>query len=111
LSAKLATVEQVKAERDDMLLAHVAETRAMINEWENGRERLARYERELIPLAKERATAALAAYRGGKANLADVLMARRTEIDVRLQGLQLAAETARLWAQLNFLFPSDAAVH
>lgn len=111
LSAKLAMVEQARAERDDMLLAHVAETRAMINEWENGRERLARYEQDLIPLAKERTVAALAAYRGGKASLADVLMARRSEIDVRLQGLQLAAETARLWAELNFLFPDDGASH
>jgi hypothetical protein len=32
-------------------------------------------------------------------------VARRSEIDVRLQALQLGQETDRLWAQLNFLFP------
>jgi hypothetical protein len=37
--------------------------------------------------------------------LTDALAARRGEIDVRLQALQLEADTARLWAQLNFLFP------
>jgi hypothetical protein len=37
-----------------------------------------------------------------------VLAARRNAIDMRLQGLQLEAETARLWAQLNYLFPIDA---
>jgi outer membrane protein TolC len=105
LSSKLAMVEQVKAEREDALRMHVAETRNMINEWENGRERQARYERELIPLANDRTLAAIGAYRGGKASLTDVLLARRNEIDVRIQALQLAADTARLWAQINFLFP------
>jgi outer membrane protein TolC len=112
LSSKLALVEQAKAERDDTLRAHVAETRTMINEWENNRERHARYERELIPLANERTQAAIAAYRGGKASLADVLAARRNEIDVRIQALQLATDTARIWAQINFLFPTnDIAAH
>jgi len=111
LAAKLAMVEQVRAERDDMLRAHVAETRAMLNEWENGKERLARYTEELVPLAKERTLAALAAYRGGKAGLDDVLMARRNEIDVRLEALEREAETARQWAELNFLFPDSGLSH
>jgi len=109
LSAKLAMVEQAKAERDEMLRAHVAETRTMIAEWENDRERSARYEGELIPLAKQRTEAVVGAYRGNKASLADLLAARRNEIDVRIQALQLQADTARLWAQLNFSFPLDAA--
>lgn len=107
LSSKLALVEQAKAEREDMLRVHVAETRTMIDEWQNDRERYARYERELIPLASQRTLAAITAYRGGKASLADVLTARRNVIDVRIQALQLASETDRLWAQLNFLFPTD----
>jgi outer membrane protein TolC len=106
LSSKLAMVEQVKAEREDMLRAHVAETRSMLDEWQNGRERYARYQDELIPLANQRTLAAITAYRGGKATLADVLAARRNVIDVRIQALQLATETDRLWAQLNFLFPT-----
>lgn len=108
LSSKLALVEQAKAEREDMMRVYMAETRAMMNEWQNGRERSARYEKELIPLANERTLAAMGAYRGGKAGLAEVLMARRNEIDVRLQALQLEAETAFIWAQLNYLFPDDA---
>lgn len=107
LSAKLAIVEQAKAEREEALRAHVAETRTMINEWQNGRERHARYERELIPLANDRTQAAVAAYRGGKAGLTDLLAARRNEIDVRIQALQLQTDIARLWAQLNFLFPTE----
>lgn len=109
LGAKLALLDQARAEREDMLAAHVAEVRAMLAEWENDRERSARYERELIPLAAERTQAMLASYRGAKAGIADVLLARRGEIDMRLQALQLEAETARLWAQLNFLGSVDDA--
>ncbi len=54
VAAKLAMVDQARAERDDMLRAHVAEVRAMIAEWENDRERSARYAREVLPLATER---------------------------------------------------------
>jgi outer membrane protein TolC len=109
LSAKLAIVEQAKAEREETLRGHLAETRTMINEWENDRERSARYQGELIPFAQQRTAATLTSYRGGKASLPDVLAARRNEIEVRLQALQLESETARLWAQLNFLFPETGA--
>lgn len=108
LASKLALFEQSKAERDEMLREHIADTEVMLDEWRSDRERNIRYEQELIPLANQRIQAVLAAYRGGKASLADLLGARRNEIDVRIQSLQLQADTARLWAQLNFLFPIDA---
>lgn len=110
-AARLALVEQAKAERDEVLREHLADTRKLIGEWENGRERFARFERERIPLAGERIQATLAAYRGGKASLADVLAARRGEIEIRLQALQLQLETARLWARLNFLLPTTTPFH
>jgi len=107
VAAKLAMLDQARAEREDMLRAHAAEVRAMVAEWENDRERGTRYERELVPLAAERTQATLGAYRGAKASFTDVLLARRNELDVRLQALQLEMETARLWAQLNFLVPES----
>jgi outer membrane protein TolC len=110
LGAKLAAVEQANDERDEMLREHVADTRALINEWQNDRERRQRYERDLIPLGAERSAAALAAYRGGKAGISEVLAARRDEIDLRLQALQLEAAAAQLWAQLNFLYPSTGSM-
>ena len=108
IASKLAMAEQARAMREEMLRAHVGEVRAMIAEWQNGRERLTRYERDLIPLARERARAVLAGYQGGKTNIADLLLARRNETEVRMQAVQLEMETARLWAQLNFLIPDSA---
>lgn len=110
LAAKLALVEQASAEREEALRAHIAEIRIMINDWQNGRERQARYEHELIPLAHKQTLASITAYRGGKLSLAEVLAARRNEINIRIQALQLQADTAQLWAQLNYLFPDDDVV-
>ncbi len=112
LAAKLALAERAKAEREEALRARIGEVRAMIAEWENDRERMARYERDLVPLARERTKAALAAYQGGKGNLSDLLLARRNEIEIRMQTVQLEAGIARLWGQLNFLFPDgDGSTH
>jgi len=111
VAAKLAIANQAEAQREEALRAHISEVRAQIQDWENGRERLARYGRELLPLARERTQAMLAAYRGGRASLTDVLAARRNEIEVRVQALQLEMETARLWAQINFMFPDEASRH
>lgn len=111
VAAKLAMAEQARAEREEMLRAHVAEVRAMLEEWQNGRERLARYEQELLPLARERTRATLAGYEGGRTSMTEVLVARRNEADTRLQSVQLEMDTARLWAQLNFLIPQGHAEH
>jgi len=107
LAAKLAAVEQARADREEMERAHAAEVRSMVLEWQNGLERLERYGREVLPLARERTQAALGAYQGGKMSTGDLLMARRNEIEVRVQALQIEMDTARLWAQLEYLAPDE----
>ena len=107
VSAKLALAEQIRAQREEAIRAAIAEVRTMIAEWESARERQMRLEQELVPLSNERTEAALSAYRSGKSSLNDVLVARRNEVDARLQTLQMEAEAARLWAQLNFHFLHD----
>ena len=102
VSAKLAEANRMAAEREEMERAHLAEIRALVAEWQSGLERLKRYEQELVPLARERMQATLSAYQGGKSAASDLLMARRNEIEVRMQALQLEMETARLWAQLEY---------
>lgn len=105
VAAKLSTVEQMRAQRDEETRMHVAEARTMLQQWRSNQERLRRYDAELLPLAGERTRAALAAYRGGAGPLGSVLDARRSEVDTRMDRLRLEMETARLWAQLNYLIP------
>ncbi len=107
-AAKLALAEQARGQYEDALRMHTAEVRAMVADWRTGLERLERVERELVPLSEQRTQAALAAYRGNAGSLGAVLEARRSERDARMQALQVAAEVARAWAQLNFLYPDDA---
>ena len=106
LAAKLATVEQMRAQREEETRMHAADALAMLQEWRSDRERLTRYDASLLPLAAERTRAAIAGYRGGSGPLGAVLEARRGEIDTRMERLRLEMEAARLWAQLNYLVPA-----
>lgn len=111
LGAKLALIDQLQAQREEVTREHVAEARTWLRQWQNNRDRLARYDNSLMPLAAERTRAALAAYRGGGAPLSTVLEARRMEIDIRLERVRLEMETAGLWAQLEHLIPAGSAAH
>jgi outer membrane protein TolC len=110
VASKLALVEEVRAKRDEMLRSHVAEVGAMLEDWRAGRERQVRYGGEILPFSRERTSASLAAYAGGKSSLNDVLASRRGEFDMRLQALQVDLDVARTWARLNFLLP-DQSLH
>ncbi|MDQ6620669.1 MAG: TolC family protein [Pseudomonadota bacterium] len=106
IAAKIAQVEQVRAQREDSLRMHVVEVSTMLQEWQSARERRMRYDEMLIPLAKERTRGALTAYRSGSAPFAPLLEARRNEIDVRIESLRLDMEAAKAWAELTYF--SDA---
>ena len=105
LAAKLAQVNEVEAQQEEALRAHIAEVQAMLVDREATQARHSRYQKELLPLARERARASLAAYSGGKATASELIAARRAELEVKLQALQLESQAAQVWAQLNFLLP------
>ncbi|MBA3589128.1 TolC family protein [Methylibium sp.] len=105
LAAKLASVEQARAQREDLQRAREAEVRAMLQEWQSHEERLRRHDQALLPLAEQRSTAALSAYRAGTGSLPTLLEARRNTIEVHMDRLGIETEIVRLWAQLNFLSP------
>ena len=109
LAAKLAQAEQLRAEREEATRAHVAEARVLLQTRRSNRERLTHYDDRLIPLVEERTRAALTGYRTGAGTLTAVLDARRMEIETRIDRLRLELETARLWAQLNYLVPIEHA--
>lgn len=111
VAAKLAKADQVRAEREEMIREHVAETERWLATWQSNLVRLNDYEASLIPLASQRTDAALAEYRGGEGELVTVLDARKMEIATRIESLRIKMETAALWATLEYLtLPDDLAV-
>ena len=107
IAAKVALIDQLQAQREDLLRLHTTELRVMQTEWLSFGERIRRVDEGLAPLAAERTAAAGVAYRSGTGPLTAVLEARKNEIDVRLQRSDLEREQARVWAQLKYLIPND----
>jgi outer membrane protein TolC len=106
LAAKLALTQQARDLREDAVRLHLSEAQAAQSDWDAATNRLKRFDESLLPLSHERTVAALAAYRGGRADLSSVLLARRDELDLKLQALQLTADQARAYAQLLYFMPS-----
>jgi len=107
VAAKLAKVEQLRAEREEMTRQHLAETHRWLTTWQSNLRRLADYEKALIPLASQRTESAIAEYRGGTGNLATVLDARNIEIATRIEQLRIEMETGTLWVALEYLTLHD----
>jgi outer membrane protein TolC len=103
--SKAKQLEQVRAQAEDARRRHLAEIRTTYVDWEISRERLERHERELVPLAEERARSTTAGYEGGRVDIAAALEARRNVIEAKLAALNAELELARAWAQLAYLLP------
>lgn len=108
IAARLAQVDEARANHEDALQSYEADVRTLLNDWQTSKERARRYSQQMVPVAGQRSAAALSSYRVGKGELASVLAARQAEINTRLQALELERETARLWARLNHLRPDPA---
>lgn len=108
VSAALAMADESAARYEDAMRSREAEVRSWLNDWQSGKERVARYRDSLIPTTQQRTASALTSYSSGKSDLTIVLNARRDEIDVRIQALALEKDTARAWAQLKFLTPDQS---
>ena len=103
VATRLKQLDQVRAQREDARRMHEAEVRMLAADWTYAGERAARFEKNVLPLTRERAELALAAYRGGRGELSTVLEARRAETEVELSRLAAELDRARAWARLNYL--------
>src|SRR5688572_13739149 len=108
LAASLATAARARAEREEETRAHVLEAHTLIETWASNRARLERFATTLVPLEEQRVVAATAAYRAGTGSLNDVIDARSAVIDTKLEQLTLETETAKIWAELEYLIPRTA---
>jgi outer membrane protein TolC len=106
-AAKLKERDAAREMREDARRMREAETQQMLAEWTAARAQAARIRDEMIPLARARTEAALAAYRGGGAPLAPVLESRRAELEAELALVAMEQAAARAWAWLaNTVYPA-----
>jgi outer membrane protein TolC len=105
VASRLAELEQARAMREDARRMHEAEVRALFADFDAAQRRIERFERILVPLARERRAASLAAYRGARGELGTLLESERAVTDAELGHIQALAERAKAWAGLNYLDP------
>jgi outer membrane protein TolC len=103
IAARSAELRQLEAERESALRAHTAEVHKMLVEWEQAGRRLEQYDRELVPLARERAMAAIAAYRAGSGEFQPALDAFEVEMELAVERAELTDTRGRAWAFLRYL--------
>jgi outer membrane protein TolC len=75
--------------------------------WTRTGERLERYEKLLIPRARENTEAALNAYQSERGDFTALLRARISELDTRLDALRLRVDRAKARAGLLYLAGDD----
>ncbi len=107
VASRLAELEQVRALREDEKRVREAELRGWLADFESAARRIERFERALLPLARERAAAAAAAFRGARGELAPVLEAEGAVTETEIELIQALAERGRAWANLSYLFPVE----
>ncbi len=105
ISAKHAELRVLEAEREAELRMHTAEVQQMLTDWQQLGEQLHQYQRELLPLSRERSRAALASYRSGRGDLRLALDAYTQEIEFLVERAELTNERGRAWAFLRYLGP------
>jgi cobalt-zinc-cadmium efflux system outer membrane protein len=103
IDARAADLRRVQAERDVELQMHTAELHQMLISWQQAGEELKFYESEQLPLAHERSSAALAAYRSGQTEVRSVLEALEDETDLLVERANLQAERGAAWTYLRYL--------
>ena len=95
IAARVAQIDQWVAQRAELIRSHIAERQTLRAEWSSHRDRLRLLDNRLLPLARERTTATLNSYRSGTVSLVSVVDARRNEIDIAMQRLDIEREQAR----------------
>ena len=106
ISAKQAERDAVQSDHEDARRAQREAIARAAATWQGWNQQIERYQKTLLPLARDRAQTALAGYRGGGV-LQPWLDARRDEIELRMSYADALATRGRLWAALAYLLPSE----
>jgi outer membrane protein TolC len=107
IAARSEDLDAVHAEHEDARRAQAQNIRVAWVRWESLGQQVRRHLDVLLPLANDRSTLALAAYRGG-ADIQPLLQARRDEITHHTDYAHMLADYGQAWAALAYLLPEGA---
>lgn len=103
IRAKRAELTRLEAERNAELRMHAAEVAEMLATWESASKRRDLYERERLPLARQRSQSALAGFQAGRVELTSVLASHVAEIETQRSYAELLTELGQAWTFLRYL--------
>ena len=110
VGAAVAELETVRGTHDDHHRMLLARAEAQLAAYRHAEQRLMRYDQSILPAAASRVDAALAGYRAGTTELAALLQARRSLLDIRLMRLDLLAQRLRSQAEIRYLTTAEPPV-
>lgn len=104
IAAKRAERAGLDAEREATLREHAAMLESDLAEHRRLANAVKRQREVLLPLADEKVALAMAAWRGGKGSLAEVIAARRERIDTELKVIELEGQSRQIAARLYYAY-------
>ncbi len=107
IAARRAERTALDAEREAMLRAHAAELESDLAEYKRLASAIKRQRELLLPLVDEKITLALAAWRGGRGTLTELISARSERIDTELKAIALEGEQRQLAARLHYVYGAE----
>jgi len=103
LAGKLKEKDRAEQLQEDVWRQQAALAHQSLANWLRLRERLMRYEQEILPQSTQRLEAARLAWQSGQGTLVAVLDARRVDLQNRLKRLELERDTAMNRLNLQYL--------
>jgi outer membrane protein TolC len=104
IAAKQAEQLALAAEREATLREHTAMLEADLAEYQRLTSASKRQREVLLPLAEEKVTLAMAAWRGGKDSLMELIAARSERIDAELKAIAIEGGRQQLAARLHYAY-------
>lgn len=111
IAAARAERARLDAERDATLREHAAMLASDFADYQRLAAAVKRQHDVLLPLAQEKVDLAMAAWRGGKGRLTELIAARRERIDAELKAIALEGERLQTAARLHYAYGDDADPH
>ncbi|WP_137938107.1 TolC family protein [Chitinivorax sp. B] len=108
IAAKAQQVTQLDGEREAMLRSHRTDLDNDLADYASVNRQLVRAQQTFLPLAQQKVDLQLASYRAGKAELSNVLTARRELTEQRMKVIELILQQQLVASKLYFSYGEGA---